>query len=477
MSKHTDHGRGKGSRLVVLLAVMATLGAALAFSFGSVAQADTTASPDTNTRAVLAPATTAATCNPTPPAAAATPCATASNGAVPASAPTETVLAGAVGGDFVSIHIDGATASFFGVTQTRLCRGSLNDVSLSAQLSPSNGDCLPASAAGITGAEPGNGNHSAAGSSPANTYLDYTFSIGQGTYLPPGGTAITCGPTSPCSLWIQESVNNASDASGNVFKHYRVTYAGAPGAPTVTSTPNNQQLSVSITPPSNDGNTSSALKYTWTVSGGDCGGATPPAGCGTPFTDDTATSHTLALTNFQQYTISITAKSTGANGTSTFVGPAGTAGPNASTTPVPPPPTNVQGTPADGQVSLTWTAPTGPTPTSYDVLSNPGPGSGANPRNTGSSATNFTFTNLQNGTVYTFQVRAVYPGGTGQYSAASGPITPQGKFITQTITVVLAVAVPEARQRLRAAMLRFWPGMRRRSRPIASDLPVSTFTP
>jgi hypothetical protein len=95
----------------------------------------------------------------------------------------------------------------------------------------------------------------------------------------------------------------------------------------------------------------------------------------------------------------------------------------------------VQGAPADSQVSLTWTAPAGPTPTSYDVLANPAPAAPSNPRNNGGSAASDTFTGLTNGVVYAFQVRAVYGGTPGQYSVASGPITPQGKFVTQTITV------------------------------------------
>jgi hypothetical protein len=57
------------------------------------------------------------------------------------------------------------------------------------------------------------------------------------------------------------------------------------------------------------------------------------------------------------------------------------------------------------------------------------------PHNTGSAATTYNYTGLTNGTVYTFQVRGVYSGTPGQYSAPSGSLTPQGKFITQTITV------------------------------------------
>jgi hypothetical protein len=55
---------------------------------------------------------------------------------------------------------------------------------------------------------------------------------------------------------------------------------------------------------------------------------------------------------------------------------------------------------------------------------------------TGTPVTNFTVPGLSNGTVYTFTVAARY--GAGEFtaeSAPSGPITPNGKFITQTINV------------------------------------------
>ncbi|HWW52339.1 MAG TPA: hypothetical protein VNY84_01120, partial [Acidimicrobiales bacterium] len=153
---------------------------------GGGAKADTTSTPDTNTRAVLDPnPTPPQTCNPTPPTQATTPCATASNGMTPGDSST---LSNAVGGSKLSIHIDASAGTFFNVTRTALCRGSLtgaNDVSLSSQILPSSGDCVPGG--GMPGGEAGNGNHSAGASNPPNTYVDYTFSVGSGTYTPPGG--------------------------------------------------------------------------------------------------------------------------------------------------------------------------------------------------------------------------------------------------------------------------------------------------
>jgi hypothetical protein len=306
------HSRNASRKVpVALLAIVAIVLGVLA-GLDGLARADTTASPDTNTRAILAPTTTKAACSPTPPTVAVAPCATATNGAVPRSAPSSTVLAGAVGGDFISIHVDGQSGTVFGVTRTALCRGSLTDVSLSAQILPSNGDCIPGG--GLPNGEPGNGNHSAGGSNPPNTSLDYTFALGSGTYTPMTGAPISCDANNPCNLWIQESVSNASDGSGNAFKHFLVTYAGAPGAPGVVATPGNGALTVAVTPPANRGNSVAPLSYSVAVTGP--GGSTQ-AGTGTSYTF-------TGLTNGTAYTVSATGASTAADG-QTFTGPAGTA--------------------------------------------------------------------------------------------------------------------------------------------------------
>ena len=314
------HSRNASRKVpVALLAIVAIVLGVLA-GLDGLARADTTASPDTNTRAILAPTTTKAACSPTPPTVAVAPCATATNGAVPHSAPSSTVLAGAVGGDFISIHVDGQSGTVFGVTRTALCRGSLTDVSLSAQILPSNGDCIPGG--GLPNGEPGNGNHSAGGSNPPNTSLDYTFALGSGTYTPMTGAPISCDANNPCNLWIQESVTNSGDGSGNVFKHYLVTYTGQPGAPTVNVTPGISKLTVDVTPPTNDGNTANppGLTYHLTVTGGDC---PTPAGCAAQ--NGTGTHYGLQpMTAGQTYTVHVTATSTAADGTHTFTGPGGT---------------------------------------------------------------------------------------------------------------------------------------------------------
>jgi O-antigen/teichoic acid export membrane protein len=56
-------------------------------------------------------------------------------------------------------------------------------------------------------------------------------------------------------------------------------------------------------------------------------------------------------------------------------------------------------------------------------------------------------------------------------------LTMAGALTAAVLTVVLTVAVPETRQRLGAATVRLLPTMRRRSGPVANDLPLSNVTP
>ena len=99
----------------------------------------------------------------------------------------------------------------------------------------------------------------------------------------------------------------------------------------------------------------------------------------------------------------------------------GTPGPT-----VPTAPTGVGGTPGDGTVALSWTAPAsdGGSPiTSYRIT----PYIGATAQTaivTGSNATTRSITGLTNGTAYTFKVAAINGIGTGADSAASAAITP-----------------------------------------------------
>jgi alpha-tubulin suppressor-like RCC1 family protein len=95
-------------------------------------------------------------------------------------------------------------------------------------------------------------------------------------------------------------------------------------------------------------------------------------------------------------------------------------------TTVPGAPTSVSGAPGNGQVKVTWTAPTsngGSAITGYVVT--PYVGSTAKPAVTSNStATTATITGLANGTTYTFKVAAKNAIGTGAPSTASAGVTP-----------------------------------------------------
>jgi hypothetical protein len=82
----------------------------------------------------------------------------------------------------------------------------------------------------------------------------------------------------------------------------------------------------------------------------------------------------------------------------------------------------------NGQVSLTWSAPTlGSPPTDYQVQYSSNSGSTWTTFADGTStATSAVVTGLTNGTGYIFRVRAVNALGEGPYGAASGTITPAG---------------------------------------------------
>jgi titin len=88
--------------------------------------------------------------------------------------------------------------------------------------------------------------------------------------------------------------------------------------------------------------------------------------------------------------------------------------------------TAVAGTPGDGQVDLTWSAPTsdgGADILGYVVVPSVG-GTAQTPSTFPSTSTTETITGLENGTTYTFTVAALNRVGAGPASAPSGAITP-----------------------------------------------------
>lgn len=317
----------------------------------------------------------------------------------------------------------GATAGKFFGADVRLCKPGLT-ITFQSQFNPTQGgNCVdqPLTAQ--------SDDFLTASAAPTNVTATASFRVGTGSRTFTAGsssTTITCDATHPCSLWIKESFDTALVPSGSQFLHYDLTYAGAPGSPTVTATGGNASGTVNWAAPANTGN---AAITSYTVSINPADGAAP-----TQTVSGATTSATFTgLSNFTTYTASVTATNTAVDGTTTFT----SATPGTATfTPVPPAVTGVSATPADSKVDLSWTAPTGPAPTDYEVTVHPVNPAGADiVLLTGSTATNFTVTGLTNGNVYTARVRAKYGANFGAFSADSAPFTPQGVFITQSITV------------------------------------------
>ncbi len=127
------------------------------------------------------------------------------------------------------------------------------------------------------------------------------------------------------------------------------------------------------------------------------------------------TEHTVTgLTYSTYYTFELRAYDSSAAGPSAAVAAYPVAGPT-----VPPPPDNLQATPADSQVTLTWDDPGDNSITRYEVSSDGG-ASYSVISGSGASTTSHTVTGLANltGSGYTFAVRAVNASGAGAPSKA-----------------------------------------------------------
>ncbi|HEX3541270.1 MAG TPA: fibronectin type III domain-containing protein, partial [Acidimicrobiales bacterium] len=322
-----------------------------------------------------------------------------------------------------------AAGNFLGV-EVRICRGGLTNIGLQSQYNPTQGgNCLPPSgdpsiSADTYGAV--NDRDNIVLADPTDTFATVPFKVGTGsvTFQANAVSTVTCNAANPCALWAKEQFKTSLLPAGFGWWHFDLNYAGPPTAPVVSPvTPaGNTTETVNWTAPTNAGN-APITGYTVTLS---------PGGATQTVSGSTTTANFTGLSNFTAYTASVTATNTAADG-STNTSPAGT----ATFTPSPPAPTNAAALAANQSALLTWTAPTGPAPTGYSVVIHQVTPAGADigPIATGSTATSYNATGLTNGTVYTFQVAAVYGANTGSLSAPSPAFTPQGKYVTQTITV------------------------------------------
>ena len=169
----------------------------------------------------------------------------------------------------------------------------------------------------------------------------------------------------------------------------------APAAPTgLTATPGDGQITLNWTAPSGP---ITRYEYsqdggTWTSTGG------------------TSTTYIVTnLTNGTQYAFRVRAVNSAGNGAAS----ASVTGTPVKTVVAPGAPTGLTATPGNGQITLNWTAPSGPI-TRYEYTQD----DGTTWTSTGGTSTTYIVTNLTNGTQYTFKVRAVNSAGNGAASAS-----------------------------------------------------------
>ncbi len=256
---------------------------------------------------------------------------------------------------------------------------------------------------------------------PGTASTSVPFNLGTGsapTIADPFGgpdlPGFSCDAANPCQLVVFTSV--ASGGGSLNYQSFPINFAstappGAPGTPVATAGSNGAaNLSWTAAP--------GAASYTVasTPTGASCtvasGGSGTSASC-------------TGLAVFTPYSFVVTA-----------VNPFGTAASAASNsvTSSPTAPTITGANAGNESILVNW-SPAGVEPTGYQIVALPG----SSTQNVTPPATSGTVSGLTNGTAYTVTVVALYPGGNSVSSAAVGPVTPTGQFVTQTFTVTRPV--------------------------------------
>jgi hypothetical protein len=335
-----------------------------------------------------------------------------------ASAPAFTgqTTDGLVAGQTVHISADRTNTNLLYSIQARLCKSGAS-IQFDADFNPTaGGQCIGTSlGAGTDISVTATGTPGAA---PTHAELDFRVGSGTSTYtMQDGSTAsITCDATNPCEIWTKFQTS----AGAAQYKHWNVTYAGTPGAPTGLGVAVGAgQATLNWTAPTNTGNAPvSSYTITYTPSGGDA-----------QTTTSTTTSKTITgLTNFASYSFTVKANTIGS-----FVSADTSA---ATGTPTPSGASTLGGVPAGGAISLSWTAPSTAGVTDYRVTYTPAGGSAFTVL-TGSTGVTYTLSGLTNGTQYTVTIAAVY--GAGNFTAESNAInvTPTAAVVGDSFTVVV----------------------------------------
>jgi len=329
-----------------------------------------------------------------------------------------------------NVHFHTAASSgknIFGV-DARICTPTASIVN-SADFDATGGNCA------IAPLSAGSNNFvQATPPDSANLLVDLDFKVGVGTanlYPVPTGGTITCGSANPCTIWLHVLASpGTGNPTGEYFESFPVTFAAAPGAPTIAQTgTTSTSATIGITP-------GSGTATSYNVSN-------PPAGSSVACTVTPAQCVVTGLTAFTTYP-GITVTSTNSVGTSPVS--------NAITlTPGPTGPTNVGAQAGPGKVTVTWNAASG-SPTGYTasaVLFSDHTTPTGTPCTT-TTALSCDVTGLANGTPVQVIVTATYVGGsipTSPYPA--GGVTPVSNngAVTQTFTVAVptgALTIGEA---------------------------------
>ncbi len=210
--------------------------------------------------------------------------------------------------------------------------------------------------------------------------------------------------------------NGTASSSASATPTAPVTVTPPPAPTNFTATAGNGQVVLRWSNPNNASITkyqyrrSTSSSSSWSPNWTDISGS----GSGT-------TSYTVgSLNNGTRYTFQVRAVNAGGNGTASS---SASATPTAPVTP-PPAPTNFTATAGNGQVVLSWSNPNNASITKYQYRQSTNSGSSWSPdwtdiSGSGSGTTSYTVRSLNNGTRYTFQVRAVNAGGNGTASASA----------------------------------------------------------
>lgn len=278
--------------------------------------------------------------------------------------------------------------------------------------------------------------------SAAGAGADFTFHTGTGTSVVDGANphAVTCTAATPCNLVLR--VDTTPD--GFDFIEVPLTFAGTPSTPSAPTVGAKADSQATVSFPAastlSTGQLANGTFSKYVVNAYDTAVSTAVPATSVNVTSASATSVVVPLLqNFHNYEFGLQLVTVAADGTTLFP-----SAESAHSTPVyqpgPAGPSNVSGTPADSSVALSWSPPANTVGlTRYFITANrtggnPDAGAPHTAFTTG-APTNFTFTGLVNGTIYTFTVQAEYGAGNLSAGATSAPVTPQGKFITQHINV------------------------------------------